>query len=141
MTSKMGEMNMVYIILEGQVVLWGQDKWQEGTCCFEGESCGIGNINWTGNKENRNYLADLETGSRACPCNVSLPTRRVIWGSLPSISLALESQTKPRRIFGGELFFLSFVDGIPLHKRYLNIPWGGNLAVLIGECPSHFMRR
>lgn len=38
-------------MLEGQVVLWVQDEWQEGTWCFKGEWCTIENINWPENKK------------------------------------------------------------------------------------------
>lgn len=124
MTSKKGEINMVYVMLEGQVVLWVQDEWQEGSCCFKGESCKIENINWPGNKENRNYLASLGAGSSVCLYSVSATTVMAICGSLPSTSLALESHTKPNRLFQGEGFFVLHWC-IPLYKGYLNIPYDG----------------
>lgn len=121
MTSKKGEINMVYVMLEGQVVLWVRDEWQEGTWYFKGEWCKIENINWPENKENRNYLASLGAGNSVCLYSVSATTVMAICGSLPSTLLALESHTKPKRLFQGEFFFVLHWC-MPLYKEYLNIP-------------------
>lgn len=109
MTSKKGEINLVYVMLEGQLMFWVQDEWQEGTKCFKGEWCTIENINWPVNKENGNYLASLGTGNRVCLYSVSTPTVMAICDSLLSTSLALESHTKANRLFQGFSFCSSLM--------------------------------